>query len=96
MMFDCQTCGACCSYSHDWPEFTEADDDATLDKIPDEFVDATLGKMRCEGDRCSALAGVVGQHVACRVYEHRPAVCRYFPPGHPGCLKARASFGLPT
>src|SRR5437867_8468027 len=49
----CQACGACCSYSQNWPRFT-TEDDAALDLIPERFVNERLSGMRCVGDRCSA------------------------------------------
>ena len=51
----CQACGACCSYSSNWPRFT-IEDDAALDLIPAELVNDRLSGMRCEGERCAALA----------------------------------------
>jgi Fe-S-cluster containining protein len=56
----CQACGACCSYSPNWPRFTIEDDEA-LDRIPEKFVNERLSGMRCDGDRCSALSGKVGE-----------------------------------
>ena len=46
----CQSCGACCSYSVNWPRFT-VEDDAQLDLIPAQFINARQSGMRCEGDR---------------------------------------------
>ena len=51
----CQACGACCSFSFEWPRFS-LEDDAALDRIPRAFVDGGQGRMRCDGDRCAALA----------------------------------------
>jgi Fe-S-cluster containining protein len=92
--FDCRTCGACCAYSAEWPRFS-TEDDAALAAIPAGFVDEAAGRMRCEGDRCSALAGRIGVEVACRVYAVRPEVCHTCEPGDPECLIARRRFGLP-
>ena len=89
----CQTCGACCSYSAEWPRFS-LEDDGALALIPEQFVDESLGRMRCIGDRCSALAGVVGVATACTIYAVRPDVCRACQPGDDECLTARARFGL--
>jgi Fe-S-cluster containining protein len=90
---DCQTCGACCSYSSEWPRFsTESDSD--LDKIPETLVAASLNGMRCEGERCAALTGVVGTATACSVYAVRPEVCRTCMPGDEDCRMARRAFGL--
>lgn len=90
---DCQACGACCSYSSEWPRFTTETDEA-LDKIPLQFVAADQRGMRCEDSRCSALSGQVGQHTSCLVYEARPDVCRACSPGDYACKIARAAFGL--
>ncbi|MET3522826.1 Fe-S-cluster containining protein [Mesorhizobium abyssinicae] len=94
VVFDCQSCGACCSYSAEWPRFS-TEDDAQLDRIPEKFVSADLSGMRCEGVRCSALSGEIGRHTACGIYELRPDVCRACMPGGDDCLMARAAHGLP-
>jgi len=86
--FDCQSCGACCSYSEDWPRFS-LETDEELDRIPAEYVSADLGGMRCEDNRCSALDGKLGVHVGCRIYAVRPIVCRTCMPGDDECLMAR-------
>jgi uncharacterized protein len=90
---DCRTCGACCSFSREWPRFT-LEDDADLDRIPGELVDPHLGRMRCDGDRCAALVGEVGVSTACAIYSIRPDVCRACEPGDDACLMARQRFGL--
>jgi hypothetical protein len=89
----CQSCGACCAYSKEWPRFsTEAD--ADLDRIPPALVDDGLGRMRCIGDRCTALIGKVGVKTACSIYAVRPEVCRTCQPGDDACAMARARHGL--
>ena len=95
VVFDCQSCGACCSYSADWPRFS-TEEDEQLDRIPEKFVSADLSGMRCEGVRCLALTGEVGKHTACGIYELRPDVCRACMPGDDACLMARAAHGLPV
>ena len=60
----CQACGACCSYSQNWPRFT-TEDDAELDLIPEKFVNERLSGMRCDADRCSALSGNIGVATRC-------------------------------
>jgi uncharacterized protein len=51
--------------------------------------------------RCVALSGVVGEQVACTIYENRPSPCRDFiyhgEGGEPNerCNQARAKHGLP-
>jgi Fe-S-cluster containining protein len=68
--------------------------DADLDLIPSAYVDDGLGRMRCNGDRCSALVGEVGKSTACAVYAVRPEVCRACLPGDDACKMARQRFGL--
>jgi Fe-S-cluster containining protein len=94
-VFDCQSCGACCSYSAEWPRFS-TEDDAHLDRIPEKYVAANLSGMRCDGVRCSALSGEIGKSTACGIYEVRPDVCRACMPGDDDCLMARRAHGLPT
>ena len=89
----CQACGACCAYSAEWPRFS-LEDDAALDRIPPALVDDSLARMRCVGDRCSALAGEIGVATACTIYADRPDVCRACLPGDDACLMARRRFGL--
>ena len=91
----CQACGACCSYSQNWPRFT-IEDDAALDLIPEKFVNERLSGMRCDGDRCSALSGKVGEATACLIYAVRPEVCRTCMPGDVECAMARKRHGLPV
>ena len=91
--FDCQSCGACCDHSSEWPRFS-TEDDAQLDLIPAIYVSADERGMRCDGMRCSALAGEVGKSTACIIYAIRPDVCRACMPGDDACLMAReARFG---
>src|SRR5690242_10088315 len=90
----CNSCGACCSYSRDWPRFTMENED-DLSRIPSELVDDTLNGMRCHGERCAALVGEVGVKTRCVIYGQRPDVCRACEPGDAACRIARDSFGLP-
>ncbi|WP_426437694.1 YkgJ family cysteine cluster protein [Bradyrhizobium genosp. P] len=91
----CQSCGACCSYSENWPRFT-VEDDAQLELIPAKFVNARLSGMRCDGDRCAALSGQIGVNTCCDVYAVRPEVCRTCMPGDAECAMARRRHGLPV
>jgi Fe-S-cluster containining protein len=70
------------------------EDDADLDRIPREFVDDERGRMRCSGNRCSALVGDVGVATACAIYAIRPDVCRACLPGDDACHMARRRFNL--
>jgi Fe-S-cluster containining protein len=89
----CQSCGACCSYSQNWPRFSIEDDEA-LALIPEKFVNARQSGMRCDGNRCSALSGKVGAGVCCEIYAVRPEVCRTCMPGDAECNMARRKHGL--
>jgi hypothetical protein len=89
----CQSCGACCAFSRDWPRFT-LETDAEIARIPPAYVDGGEARMRCEGERCSALQGDVGAVTSCAVYAVRPQVCRACEPGDEACRMARAKFGL--
>jgi Fe-S-cluster containining protein len=91
----CQSCGACCAYSANWPRFT-IEDDVALDLIPAKYVNERQSGMRCEGDRCSALSGVVGAETSCTIYAVRPEVCRTCLPGDVECNMARRRHGLPA
>jgi uncharacterized protein len=89
----CRACGACCSFSPDWPRFS-TESDAELDQIPAFLVDDNHGRMRCEGNRCAALIGEVGMSTSCSIYAVRPQVCRVCLPGDEACQQARRLFGL--
>ncbi len=91
----CQSCGACCGYSANWPRFSiESDEELAL--IPEAFVNDRQSGMRCEGDRCTALQGKIGEATACGIYAVRPEVCRTCMPGDAECAMARRKFGLPA
>jgi uncharacterized protein len=89
----CRACGACCSYSHDWPRFSLETEDR-LERIPRELVAEDERGMRCTGARCAALVGIVGQATSCAIYPLRPDVCRACSPGDAECREARRHFGL--
>jgi uncharacterized protein len=89
----CRACGACCSFSQEWPRFS-LESDADLDRIPRAYVDGDRGRMRCSGNRCDALVGDVGFSTACAIYTVRPDVCRACLPGDDACQMARRRFNL--
>ena len=91
----CLACGACCAYSENWPRFS-TEDDAALDLIPQELVNARGSGMRCEGDRCAARKGKIGEATSCAIYAVRPEVCRTCQPGDAECAMARKKYGLPA
>jgi hypothetical protein len=89
----CRSCGACCSYSADWPRFS-LESEAQLARIPPALIAESEGGMRCTGVRCAALVGVVGRSTSCAIYPVRPDVCVACLPGDASCLEARHHFGL--
>lgn len=89
----CQDCGACCTYSDEWPRFSLEDDDE-IARIPFALVAASQAGMRCVSGRCAALQGEVGKAVACGIYAVRPIVCRDCMPGDDACAMARAKAGM--
>jgi uncharacterized protein len=89
----CRSCGACCAYSREWPRFT-TESDSAIARIADAYIDEDLARLRCDGDRCSALVGEVGTSTSCAIYAVRPEVCRACEPGDDACGMARNKFGL--
>lgn len=65
------------------------------------FEVAMRGTEGCDPLRCIALAGEIGQAVACTIYDRRPSPCRQVQPAwehgepSPQCDRARARHGLP-
>jgi uncharacterized protein len=95
----CQTCGACCaSFRVDF-SLMETQDEGGL--VPDGLaIEVTHHTARMRGTdhsppRCAALTGLIGQRVACGIYEWRPSPCREFSEGSDACKRARARHGLP-
>lgn len=89
----CQSCGACCAFSREWPRFS-LETDEELARIPEALIDQGLGRMGSTGERCLGLAGDVGVATSCTIYDVRPHVCRVCQPGDAECNIARASYGL--
>lgn len=89
----CQACGACCAHARDWPRFT-LESEAEIARIPEALIAADGSGMRCEGERCAALAGSIGAQTSCTIYAIRPIVCRDCLPGDDACNLARAARGL--
>ncbi len=93
---DCETCGACCTL---FPAVAVRHGDEVA---ADECWDITNGELvvdrfvRRDGETlaCTALVGKLGEHVGCRVYEHRPRTCREFEAGSDRCHAARRSYRL--
>lgn len=91
----CRTCGACCAHAREWPRFT-LESDAEIALIPETLIAAGGAGMRCEGERCAALAGNIGSDTSCTIYAMRPIVCRECVPGDDACTTARVARGLPA
>ncbi|WP_235864945.1 YkgJ family cysteine cluster protein [Pseudothauera lacus] len=103
----CTRCGACCAaFRVDFHPAMLASRDAA--GVPDELTVALTPRLvrmlgtDAESPRCVALAGVIGEAVACTIYERRPPPCRDFAPyaalgiGDSGCERARRRHGLPA
>ena len=98
----CQTCGACCaSFRVDFhPAELAGGAFAWGEGVPAEMtVPVTPAIVRlCGTDaaapRCVALAGTIGEAVACTIYDVRPSPCREFDTGHAACARARQRHGL--
>lgn len=88
--FDCQSCGACCSFKWSWPVLKRDRSDAV--NIPKEMQREDFPLLKTCKDRCVALNGEVFNNVSCKIYENRPSACRSFEAGSQLCLEARAKF----
>jgi len=89
----CTSCGACCAFDASWPRFWTDSDDA-LALIPPNLVNEDATGMACDGDRCQALVGIVGEVTQCSIYAVRPEVCHACLPGDEACSMAREAWGL--
>jgi len=95
---DCQRCGACCAHFRVSFYWAEAEawglPSALVHPLPP--LHACMAGTANKPRRCVALAGELGQQVACTVYAQRPSPCREVQPGDAQCLKARAAHGMPV
>lgn len=97
-MFDCTTCGACCTsevygegafvtvYGADAERFTP-------EELEPEAQGCAFLRVVPHGPgevRCLFLQGELGERCGCTAYARRPQVCRDFEAGTPACLAARA------
>ncbi|MGE5047567.1 MAG: YkgJ family cysteine cluster protein [Deltaproteobacteria bacterium] len=107
MIFDCQSCGACCCNTDEnraeaYVDYVEVKPRAALSKHPRLLRRLTVVNadgerhMRLRGaeQRCVALEGKLGQHVSCAIYELRPAACRDVKPGSRECRRDRKERGI--
>jgi Fe-S-cluster containining protein len=94
----CTACGACCAAFR--VDFSVFELDSQGGSVPDGLsVEVTDTTCRLRGTdhtppRCAALAGRIGERVACAIYEWRPNPCRELEPGSDGCGRARLRHGL--
>ena len=96
-------CGACCAFfrvSFYWGESDLSDYGTVpiaLTENMNEFLLCMKGTNQKQ-PRCAALAGEIGNMVACSIYPNRSSTCRDFvvdsAPDSP-CSRARAKWGLP-
>ena len=96
---ECLTCGACCASlicvgvrpgedgdsSDQWEIVSDSDDGLVVD---------VFLKRDPETLACTALDGVIGEQVACRIYESRPSMCHHFEAGSDRCHAIRRAYGL--
>lgn len=88
----CLSCGACCNFYKVQFHKTELIDVNYL--VPKEYTVDLLNTTHLamkgtnkKDPRCMALKGVVGQNVACSIYEHRPSCCREFTASYENGIK---------
>ena len=99
----CQSCGACCAaFRVDFhPAELAGGAFAWGEGVPQALtVPVTSNLVRMAGTdtaapRCVALAGTIGEAVACTIYDGRPSPCREFDTEHAACNRARQRHGLP-
>jgi len=99
----CQSCGACCAaFRVDFhPAELAGGAFAWGEGVPLALtVPVTANLVRMTGTDtaapcCVALAGTIGEAVACTIYDGRPSPCREFDTEHAACNRARQRHGLP-
>ena len=107
MTFDCQSCGACCcntdeNRAEQYVDYVEIAARAALRRHPALLRRLTVVnaqgerhmKLRGKEQRCVALEGRLGKHVACSIYQVRPAACRTVQPGSRECRRDRRERGI--
>lgn len=86
---DCNSCGACCSH-YEMIDFARNDPEAKW-LLKNGYAEKVEGKrdrlqMKLQpGNRCMALAGIVGEETSCSIYDHRPMTCRNYQAGGSRC-----------
>lgn len=109
MIFDCQSCGACCcntdaNRAEGYVDYVQVTARAPLSRHPQLLRKLTIVNQARERhmqlvggeQRCAALRGRVGERVSCTIYELRPAACRRVRPGSKECRRDRRERGVGT
>ena len=107
MIFDCQSCGACCcntdeNGAEDYVDYVQVTARSPLAKQPSLLRKLTVlnargerhMKLPGEEQRCAALSGTLGVRVSCVIYALRPAGCRKVVPGSKECRRDRRERGI--
>lgn len=98
MVFDCTTCGACCtSETYGGGNFVvlfgDDGDRFTADELAPDSAGCDFLLTMSHGPneiRCVFLTGTLGERSICSAYARRPQVCRDFEAGSDACVAARA------
>lgn len=87
----CMSCGACCAafrVSFYWAEGESLGIPEEMTVKVNDFYTCMKG-TESKPVKCIALAGEVGQSVACQIYDRRSSTCQSVQVGDAQCLKAR-------
>lgn len=97
---DCMTCGACCAalpcVGVRPNEQIAVEDywDITVEGENSEITVDRFVRRNSETFACTALDGIIGEQVSCRIYEKRPRICHLFEAGSDKCHALRRAFGF--
>jgi Fe-S-cluster containining protein len=107
VIYDCQSCGACCCNTDEnraekYVDYVQLSARSPLSKHPALLRKLTVlnakgeRHMRMVGrdQRCAALSGKLGARVSCTIYELRPSPCRRVQPGSKECRRDRIERGI--
>lgn len=107
VIFDCQSCGACCCNTDEnrgekTADYVLVGARSPLTRHPSLLRELTVlnrqgeRHMRLKGaeQRCAALSGELGVRVSCTIYVLRPAGCRRVEPGSKECRRDRRERGI--
>ena len=92
----CMSCGACCAafrVSFYWGEGESLGIPEDMTVKVNDFYTCMKGTEK-KPVKCVALAGEVGQSVACQIYDKRSSTCQSVQVGDEQCNKARQYHGL--